>query len=251
MLALITATKNSGATLTDALDSLALVRPRIKSIFVDGHSTDDTYEVLEDYCRKFGNSVLSKQDGFGLYQALNQGIALAVDDSEVSYIGFLHSDDSLIPAAFSRYIEFIDQIGGDFYFSGVEFRNSGGRIYRRWNPVPYSGFRLRSGWMPPHTTVVVSKSVYKRFGGFDPAYGSAADYEWLVRVLKPGEIDAHCFNERILIMNGGGASSQSLRARLRANTMDGRAWHGSSLLFQMFIRLAKPTRKMGQYFRIG
>ena len=35
----------------------------------------------------------------------------------------------------------------------------------------------RRGWMPPHPTLYLRRSVYERLGGFDTRYRIAADYD--------------------------------------------------------------------------
>lgn len=100
MLALITATRNSMSTLPGSLASIENIRDQVKSIFVDGGSSDGTLEYLVTYVERTNNAALLVQEGVGLYPALNQGIQAAINDPEVTHIGMLHSDDKLIPAAY-------------------------------------------------------------------------------------------------------------------------------------------------------
>jgi len=44
--------------------------------------------------------------------------------------------------------------------------------------------------MPPHTSLVVAKRIYRDFGVYNPAFGTAADYEWIVRVLPSNRASA-------------------------------------------------------------
>ena len=41
------------------------------------------------------------------------------------------------------------------------------RVVRHWRAVPSDPARLRRGWMPPHPTLYLRRSVYARLGGFD------------------------------------------------------------------------------------
>ena len=101
--------------------------------------------------------------------------------------------------------------------------------------------------MPPHTSIVVAKSVYQEIGLYNPDFGTAADYEWVVRVFSRLGEKSRYFPERTLSMLVGGASSSSLKARLRANAMDGRVWAHRSRLQSMLVRVCKPIRKIGQF----
>ena len=44
--------------------------------------------------------------------------------------------------------------------------------------------RLNMGRMPQHTNVMVTKQIHRSFGGHNPAFGTAADCVWIVRVLS-------------------------------------------------------------------
>ena len=104
MLALITATYNSMSTLPGTLASIENTRGQVKSVFVDGKSTDGTFEYLASYVDRTTNAVLLAQEVSGLYPALNQGVLAAINDPEVTHIGMLHSDDKLNSTAFAIYL---------------------------------------------------------------------------------------------------------------------------------------------------
>jgi glycosyltransferase len=107
--------------------------------------------------------------------------------------------------------------------------------------------KLKTGWMPPHTSVVVRKRIYADFGLYDPAFGTAADYEWVVRVLSSDTITVSYYPQRTLSMLVGGASNRTLATRIRANAMDGKVWADRSLLASWLIRVCKPMRKVLQF----
>jgi glycosyltransferase len=104
-----------------------------------------------------------------------------------------------------------------------------------------------TGWMPPHTSVVASRKTYEKFGLYDARFGTAADYEWLVRVMMSVGKDASHFPEVTLSMRVGGMSNASWIGRLKANAHDARVWVQHSRLLASFIRIAKPARKIGQF----
>ena len=136
MLALITATKNSIHTVKGALASAASIRSRIKHILIDADSSDGTLEFLKSFAAKIEHSVLLSQTGTGLYPALNQGVRAALADTAVTHIGFLHSDDRLIPGNFSEYISKIESSECDIFYSDIEYHNSDDRRVRVWIPRP-------------------------------------------------------------------------------------------------------------------
>ncbi len=247
MLALVTATRDSMATLPDALESVKGIGDRVKSFFVDGGSSDGTLNCIQSYVGAGADAVLLSQKGAGLYQALNQGVQAALLDPEVTNIGMLHSDDYLITSAFERYLSVIEAKQSPVLYSGIEFHDISGRRVRSWESGRFSRFKLITGWMPPHTSIIVAKEVYQKIGLYNPDFGTAADYEWVVRVLSEYGGESRYFPERTLSMLVGGASSSSLQARLRANAMDGRVWADKSKLQSMLVRVCKPLRKIGQF----
>jgi glycosyltransferase involved in cell wall biosynthesis len=246
MLALITATKNSMRTVRDALESAAPFRHEIKHYLIDAASSDGTREYLASFVT-IGNGVLLSQTGTGLYPALNQAVTAALADPEITHIGFLHSDDRFISAQFDQYLCHINSSQCDFFYSDIEYHDKHDRCFRVWNAGRFSMFKLKTGWMPPHTSVVVAKRIYRDFGIYDPAFGTAADYEWIVRVLSSNNASVSYYPQRTLSMLAGGASGATLAARLRANAMDGKAWADGSLARSLLIRVTKPLRKVLQF----
>ena len=104
------------------------------------------------------------QTGIGLYSALNQAVTAALADPEVTHIGFLHSDDRLISTQFDQYLSHIASSRCDFFYSDIEYHDKDDRRVRVWNAGRCSIFKLKTGWMPPHTSVTVAKHIYRDFG---------------------------------------------------------------------------------------
>src|ERR1017187_7655245 len=247
MLALVTATKNSMRTIRAALDSAAPFRHKIKHYLIDAASSDGTRKYLESFATTTGNSILLSQTGTGLYPALNQGVTAALADPEVTHIGFLHSDDRFISTQFDEYLSHIKSSRCDLFYSDIEYHDKHNRRCRVWNAGRFSMFKLKTGWMPPHTSVVVDKRIYRDFGVYNPEFGTAADYEWIVRVLSSNGASVSYFPQQKLTMLVGGASGATLAARLRANAMDGKVWADRSRAQSSLIRVSKPLRKALQF----
>ena len=74
-------------------------------------------------------------------------------------------------------------------------------------------------------------------------FGTAADYHWLVRVLSWNNSGVFYYPQRTLTMRVGGASGETIAARLRANAMDGKVWADHSLTQSLVVRFCKPIRK--------
>jgi glycosyltransferase len=102
--------------------------------------------------------------------------------------------------------------------------------------------------MPPHPTFFVRRSVYGKYGAFNLALGSSADYELMLRFLLKHRITSAYIPEALVKMRAGGISNASLKNRLIANHMDRLAWKVNGLKPRPWTLILKPLRKLPQYF---
>jgi len=243
-ISIVTASLNARETIGDCVQSVKNQTCSAQHIIVDGNSSDDTVAIARKYGRPDA-IIISERDG-GLYEAINKGIALAAGD----IIGTLNADDfypharilSIVQSAFSD--PDVEACYGDLVYVD---RNDGSKVIRYWRSSPYSDKLMTRGWMPPHPTFFVRRSVYEKLGMYRLDMGTAADYEFLLRTLAVNRIRARYIPTLITVMRVGGMSGSSLGARLRANRMDRRAWTINSLQPKPWTLLAKPIRKSTQY----
>lgn len=81
----------------------------------------------------------------------------------------------------------VDAVYGDLVYVAKEDTS---RVIRYWRAGMYGPARLRLGWMPPHPTLYLRRSLYERFGIFNTRYRIAADYDLMLRMLTklPGRV---------------------------------------------------------------
>jgi glycosyltransferase len=91
---------------------------------------------------------------------------------------------------------------------------------RYWKAGDFSTAKLRRGWMPPHPTFYVRRSVYERLGMFDLRYRIAADYDCVLRFLVRGGIVPVYVPSVLVKMRLGGASNRSLGNILQKSLED-------------------------------
>jgi glycosyltransferase len=220
-ISIITVTFACAETVGDCLASVAgQSYAKREHILIDGASTDGTLAVLEAH-RSALAVLVSEPDG-GIYDALNKGIALATGD----IVGFLHADDlyadgdvlARVAEAFAD--PAVEAVYGDLVYVAKE---DTGRVIRHWRSGAYSRKRLAWGWMPPHPTLYLRRSVYQRLGLFNTRYRIAADYDLMLRVLS-GMTGRVVYVPEVLVrMRVGGASNRSLRHVVRKSWEDYRA----------------------------
>ena len=244
-ISIITATYNASRTLGDCLQSVASQSVHVEHLIIDGASTDETLKLVEA-CGDSVSKVISEPDR-GIYDAMNKGIAQA--NGEV--VGILNADDfyassDVLEAVLARFDDpEVDACYGDLrYVDALEPT----KTVRLWKSGHYDPKRFYWGWMPPHPTFFVRRSVYERYGMFDLTLGSAADYEIMLRFLLRHGVKTVYIPKVLVHMRTGGVSNASLRNRLRANRMDRKAWAVNNLKPYPWTIAMKPLRKVGQWF---
>lgn len=244
-ISLVTATFNSGATLPATLESLAAqTYTNVEHLVIDGGSGDDTMTIVQSY--HFANRVALTEPDDGLYDALNKGVAKASGD----VIGILHSDDVLASS------DVLESIAREFQDPAVmavygnltyETREPPHKIIRYWRSGEFTLPKLRLGWMPPHPTLYLRRSVYERFGAFDCSYRIAADYDFILRVL-PRVADGVRYLDKLFVkMKVGGTSNRSIQNIIAKSAEDLRALRSNEIGGWGSLVL-KNTSKVGQFW---
>ncbi len=246
-LSIITAVFNRNDTIQHALESVRdQTYNAVEHIIIDGGSTDGTLDVINANSETLDVWVSEKDKG--LYDALNKGIALASGD----VVGFLHSDDLYAgPGILARVAKLFRDSGcdacyGDLVYVKPEDTHA---ISRYWKSGPYHYRRIFWGWMPPHPTFFMKKSIYEMLGGFRLDMGSAADYEMMLRSLLKQRISAAYLPEVMVKMRSGGMSNASAANRIKANHYDRMAWQVNHLTPYPWTLCLKPLSKIKQFFQ--
>lgn len=244
-ISVITAVYNRERTVAQALDSVfAQVGTHHESVIVDGASTDATLDVLERYRARAG-AMVSERDG-GIYDALNKGIRMASGD----VIGFLHADDLFAhDHVLQRIADKFTTTGADAVYGDLVYvdEDNPDKVVRYWRAGEFDRQRMLRGWMPPHPTLYVRRSVYERLGAFDTRYRIAADYDSIVRFLFVAGIRAAYVPEVLVRMRVGGASNRSLGSIAR-KSMEDLSIMRTHRLGGIATLAHKNFGKLGQFF---
>jgi glycosyltransferase len=126
--------------------------------------------------------------------------------------------------------------------------DAAGKVVRQWRSGDYRHGAFLRGWMPPHPTFFVRRErVAELGGGFRLTLRSAADYEFMLRMLHVGQLTPIYHPETMVRMQVGGMSNASWRNRLRAHREDWLAWSLNGLRPYPWTLAMKPMRKVGQF----
>lgn len=243
-LSIITATYNSAATVADTLRSVAEQSyPDVEHLLIDGCSDDETLTIAAGFPHLA--KIISEKDE-GIYDAMNKGIRQATGE----VIGILNSDDVYMDGeVLSRVMDAfadpeVDAVYGDLLYVRADDLN---KVTRTWRSGAFSPRKFYFGWMPPHPTFFVRRSVYGRAGLFNCALRSSADYEFMLRTLLKYRVRVRYIPQFLVRMRTGGMSNASFRHRLRANREDRQAWAINGLKPWFFTIPFKPARKIWQF----
>lgn len=216
---IITSVWNNKDTIEDAILSVLSQTYRdIEYIIIDGGSTDGTLDILNKYKDKI--SVLVSERDSGIYEGLNKGLFRATGE----VVAFLHSDDIY---ACSKTIETIVRAfthGVDGVYSDLVYtsKNDLNKIVRYWKSSKISKYSLKLGWMPPHPSIFLKKTVYQRYGCFDQTFKIAADYDLILRIFGR-DLNFVYLPITTYKMRLGGASNKSIKHLLEKSQEDLRA----------------------------
>lgn len=200
---IITACFNSDKTITRCINSVKQQNfNEYEHIIIDGASIDSTLRIIMD--QKDDRIVCMSEPDEGIYDAMNKGIAHA----KGKYIFILNSDDYFSSedslTILNDHIIKTDSklISGNIYIVDDDdktVRTVLSKRFRTW--------MMRFGWMLPHPATCVAAEYYNQFGRYDTTFRTAADFEFLARLVLRHKIEFSVIDQVISKMATGGATT--------------------------------------------
>ncbi|MEQ8324264.1 MAG: glycosyltransferase family 2 protein [Vicingaceae bacterium] len=241
---ILTVCLNNESTIEKSLDSLlSQDHPNIEHIVKDGASMDETLSIIH---RKSPESKVVSSTDNGLYFALNEAMERATGD----IIGILHADDFFTdPGVISDVVRCFEDPNTDAVYGDLLYvdRKDISKVKRTWISGEYKRNAFLRGWMPPHPTFFIRRSLIKNHGAYNTNFLTAADYEWMLRLVQRNGIRLTYLPKVLVAMRIGGQSNATLWKRLRANSEDRMAWRVNDLKPKWYTRWLKPLRKVAQF----
>jgi glycosyltransferase involved in cell wall biosynthesis len=244
---IITVAYNSASTIEETIKSvLSQEDVEIEYIIIDGGSTDNTPQIIECFKEKI-NIIVSEPDR-GIYDAMNKGIRLASGD----IIGVLNSDDIYADNQVIRDViqQFSSNPNLDILYGNLVYvkKDNTDKVVRTWRSKSYFDTFFENGNVPPHPSLFVSSKVYEIAGSFDLQYNLAADYEFMLRVLKKSNFQSKYINRLIVKMRLGGATNRSLTNIINGNKEILQAWVNNGHKAPLTLMPLRFIKRVIQFF---
>lgn len=199
-LSILTVTYNAEDFLEETIQSVIKQDyPNIEYVIVDGHSTDGTKAIVDQY-RDHIDVFVSEPDE-GIYDAINKGIALCSG----SVIKIQNADDLLLPGVVTAAMEELENYDKNepvilIGYSRVIDRlgKKVGLITRKPIMLGFDSFN--------HPSWFARANVYKNYGLYSRDYRISSDYEYYLRYKTSGGRIVW-FDREVACYRQGGTSS--------------------------------------------
>jgi 2-polyprenyl-3-methyl-5-hydroxy-6-metoxy-1,4-benzoquinol methylase len=180
LVSIIVAARNEAGNIESIFQRIPVLGRGTELIFVEGHSTDNTYESIEKHIENFPGkkSMLFRQTGKGKGDAVRLGFEKAKGDILI----ILDADLTVAPEDLHRFVDALISGKGEF-INGVRLvYPMENRAMRIFNLIGNKFFSLAFSWLlgqPIKDTLCGTKAMWKRdydriakyrnyFGEFDP-----------------------------------------------------------------------------------
>ncbi|MCX5700296.1 MAG: glycosyltransferase family 2 protein [Candidatus Omnitrophica bacterium] len=244
LVSIVTPTLNNMETIRDTLDSIrSQTYKNIEHILVDGGSTDGTLDII----RCAGGRKVVVELKKGIFGAFNRGII----ECRGEIIGILNADD--VYAENNVIAKVVQRLGtsnyeacwGDLVYVNEHNLNW---IIRYWKSSELRMSAFEDGWMPPHPTFFVKRTVYDQYGLFREDLRIAADYEFILRTLYKHKIKSCYIPEVLVKMRFGGNSNKNLANLIIKNIEDFKICKLSGIKNPLRAVFLKNMSKALQFF---
>ena len=244
-ISVITVCYNSQDTIAFTLNSiLNQDYKNIEHIIIDGGSTDNTINIINQY--NFKNKKFISEKDNGIYDAMNKGISIATGD----IITTLNADDIYHNnTTISEVVKLIKEspseniyIGNVIFFKNNNFKN----ISRIYTAKFFKKWMLNIGVMPPHPSTFIKKEIYKIYK-YNVTYKIASDFEFFLRLFKINNYNFKYLDLIIVRMRTGGISGKNILSYLISSIEINKAFISNKLSISYLSIFARIPFKLNQF----
>lgn len=155
--------------------------PNLEYIFMDGGSTDNTLDQVRPYLARFAH-FQSGPDG-----GQSAAIAKGFSHSSGEIMGYLNSDDVLLPGTLNFVAHFFNQNPDvDFVYGHRCIVDENNNVTGHWILPQHSNFFMRRWDLIPQESCFWRRRLFEQEGNVDPDFRFAMDYDLFVRYMRTG-----------------------------------------------------------------
>lgn len=181
LISIITVVYNGEKYLGDTIQSIINQSyENIEYIIIDGGSTDGTIDIIKKYEDKIDYWISEKDNG--IYDAMNKGIK----QSKGEIIGIVNADDFLFLDTVEKIVKKYNTEKFDYTYSSLDYIDEKGNVLDQIASIGIDNFKYKIFKHMPflHPTMFIRKKVYDEIGLYDTSFKIAADYDFVLRILK-------------------------------------------------------------------
>ncbi len=173
--------------------------PEIELIVLDDGSTDETPELLARIAERADPERFrwARHDNVGQAETINRGLA----EARGELLGYLSSDDYLLPGAISRLVAAAEQHPeAEVVYPWCHVVDEADRITDTLEYVEHTFVdAVRWGACLIGSGALVRRRFHERIGGWDASYRTCPDFEWW---LRAGDVRFVCVREPLAVWRG-------------------------------------------------
>lgn len=200
ILSIITINYNNAQGLKKTMDSV--VNQSFKNfeyIIIDGGSTDNSKQIIEQYQSKVTYWVSEKDKG--IYNAMNKGI----QQTKGNYLLFLNSGDYLADDNVLDNV-FKSNITADIAYGNMLIEHSNGAIEQGYMPdkITFKQMIVDTLW---HPVSFIKKSLFDKYGLYNEELKIVSDYDFFFKTIIMNSVSTQHIGLTISVYNLNGLSS--------------------------------------------
>ncbi len=178
----------AGGFLEQAIESvLSQEYPELELTVIDDGSTDRTPQVLERLAEaNSGRLRWLRQENRGMLPTINRGFEMATGD----FVGFVMSDDLLLPGAIESFVEALEaDPGAVAVFCAWQAIDNEGKVLDTIVPLEFSRREaVRLAYNNVGAGSLVRRALLDRIGMLDPTFPNMWDFDFWFRVAAEGRV---------------------------------------------------------------
>lgn len=155
---------------------------QLELIVLDDGSSDETPELLARIAERHPGERFrwARHDNVGQAATINRGL----EQARGELLGYLSSDDYLMPGAIAKLVAAIEQHpDADVVYPWFSMVDLADRVLDVTETLQHTfAGALRMGLCIPGVGVLVRRRLYEQVGGWNPAYRYTPDFEWWLRM---------------------------------------------------------------------